>query len=317
VGLVKSLLDGKLITAQAGKDFHYWSGDRVDSALRLLALTHMGSVTEAAALADQIWAQRSARGEWGNTFTNAWTLTALAAWERSRGAAGETGGQATLVWGDKKLELQVTEQQPAFERTIALTDPLSTEPMQIQASDPAAALSGYLRLEVRSYPQWRDFQAENHGFGITREYQKVQADGSLLPAENLQVGDLVRISLGIELQGASRFIAIEDALPSVFEAVNPNFETPLAAAAGRFDQYEPWYCDHRELRADKALFFTDHAPDRGKFVLRYLARVIAEGDVVAPPAKVEAMYEPERYGLSETRRFITVPGNAKNLSATE
>jgi len=43
------------------------------------------------------------------------------------------------------------------------------------------------------------------------------------------------------------------------------------------DAAEPWFCDHRELRTDRALFFTDYAPGKGKFALTYLARVIAEG----------------------------------------
>jgi alpha-2-macroglobulin len=47
-------------------------------------------------------------------------------------------------------------------------------------------------------------------------------------------------------------------------------------------------------------------------VLHYLVRVIAEGDTVAPPAKIEAMYEPSKHGLSPTQRVITLPsGQAK------
>ena len=32
--------------------------------------------------------------------------------------------------------------------------------------------------------------------------------------------------------------------------------------------------------------------------------MIGEGEATAPPAKIEEMYEPQRYGLSETRRFV-------------
>ena len=35
----------------------------------------------------------------------------------------------------------------------------------------------------------------------------------------------------------------------------------------------------------------------------YLARVVAPGQVTAPPAKIEAMYEPQRFGLSGTGRI--------------
>ena len=44
----------------------------------------------------------------------------------------------------------------------------------------------------------------------------------------------------------------------------------------------------------------------GKYRVQYLARVITEGDCTAPPAKIEAMYEPERFGLSASGRVDTV-----------
>ena len=38
---------------------------------------------------------------------------------------------------------------------------------------------------------------------------------------------------------------------------------------------------------------------KGEFEIRYLARVRAEGKVIAAPTRVEEMYEPDRYGLSD------------------
>jgi hypothetical protein len=39
--------------------------------------------------------------------------------------------------------------------------------------------------------------------------------------------------------------------------------------------------------------------------LRYLARVISAGDAIAPSAKIEEMYHPERMGTTETARVYT------------
>jgi len=36
-------------------------------------------------------------------------------------------------------------------------------------------------------------------------------------------------------------------------------------------------------------------------------RVIAEGEVIAPSARIEAMYEPDKHGLSATQRIKTLP----------
>ena len=55
-------------------------------------------------------------------------------------------------------------------------------------------------------------------------------------------------------------------------------------------------------------------PAKGNSVLSYLVRVSAEGDVIAPSAKIEAMYQPERYGLSATQRIRTLPSVAKTVA---
>ena len=100
-------------------------------------------------------------------------------------------------------------------------------------------------------------------------------------------------------------MVVDDPLPCVFEGVNPEFrsqETRGAAAVG-----DEWVSSHRELRADRAVYFCDDlAP--GRYALRYLARVRAAGAVAAPGAKVEEMYHPERFGLSETLRVTAVAG---------
>lgn len=293
--------------APAGGSRH-WAGDAPNRALRLLACTHMGLTQAADTLANEIWAARNLNGEWGNTYANAWTLTALAAYERSRKASGKPI-EAVLAWGDAKKSVKLDADQPSAEWVMPLEAGRAQAPLTIEVPKDASA---WVRTEARGHPRSREFGGENHGYAITRDYRKVTPDGGTVPAEDLRVGDLVRVSLGIEIGGGDRYLAIEDALPSVFEPMNPEFETQNARQDGPFDDYEAWFCDHRELHANRALFFTDHAPAQGKFVLHYLVRVIAEGDTIAPPAKIEAMYEPSKYGLSPTRRVITLPsGSAK------
>ena len=118
---------------------------------------------------------------------------------------------------------------------------------------------------------------------------------------------MVIVRLIIEAQGPERYLAINDPLPAVFEALNPEFDTENVQVESVPEGVEDWFCDHRELRTDRALFFTDNPPAKGKFVLSYLARVIAEGDVIAPSARIEAMYEPDKFGLSATQRVRTLP----------
>ena len=56
---------------------------------------------------------------------------------------------------------------------------------------------------------------------------------------------------------------------------------------------------------DRVLFFIDYLPRSGSYTVSYHARVTSAGSVVAPPAKVEAMYEPEFFALSASHKFTT------------
>ncbi|MDH4475894.1 MAG: alpha-2-macroglobulin family protein [Verrucomicrobiaceae bacterium] len=288
----------------------HWAGDGPNRALRLLAYTHMGLAQSADTIANELWNARNLNGEWGNTYSNAWTLTALAAYERSR-QVGSHPISAVIAWADIQETVQLSAEKPLAEIELPLDAKRANAPLTVQVPKDESA---WVRTEVRGHPRGREFAGENHGYGITRDYRKVLPDGSTAPADDLRVGDLVRISLGIDIGGGDRYLAIEDSLPSVFEAMNPAFETQSERQDGPFDDYELWFCDHRELHANRALFFTDHAPAKGKFVLHYLARVIAEGDTVAPPAKIEAMYEPSKHGLSPIQRVITLPGGNRKVA---
>jgi uncharacterized protein YfaS (alpha-2-macroglobulin family) len=60
------------------------------------------------------------------------------------------------------------------------------------------------------------------------------------------------------------------------------------------------------LRDDRAVFFADHL-EPGDYTIRYLARVRAAGTATAPSARIEEMYHPERFGLTETMQVTSLP----------
>ena len=60
---------------------------------------------------------------------------------------------------------------------------------------------------------------------------------------------------------------------------------------------------HSELRSDRAVFFYDRIWRAGRKEITYLARCTMEGKAVAPPAKVESMYNPDNTALSASREF--------------
>ncbi len=99
----------------------------------------------------------------------------------------------------------------------------------------------------------------------------------------------------------TRYLVIDDPLPSLFEAINTDF----ASQAGRLRKDRNWHVSHKELRDDRAVFFLNHVPQGGTYKLDYHARVTSAGEAVAPPAKIEAMYDPEFFALSTSRSFKT------------
>ncbi len=287
----------------------HWAGNGANKALRLICYTHLGLTEEAENLAVSILQSRNGRGEWGNTFTNAWTLTALAAYERSLKKVGEPLA-ATGHWDTQAIPLSLAAGFSSTHMNFALNPALSAKPLSVELP---AGREIYGRIEARSFPPQRDFAGENKGYAIERSYEELNMDGSTSGTDDLRVGDMVVVTLKIEIGGGDRYLAIDDALPAVFEAINPEFGTQSEREGEQLpDGTQAWFCDHREIRTDRALFFTDFAPAKGRFSLQYLARVIAEGDTTAPPARIEAMYQPDKYGLSPTQRVRTLPsGNTK------
>lgn len=289
----------------------HWTGNNVNKALRLIVYTHLGLKQDAEALAQDILKNRNGRGEWGNTFTNAWTLTSLVAYERSLKSTS-LPLVADVQWDTQKQPLNIPTPPGVAQVSFVLNEQLASAPLKINLPADREVFS---RLQASAYPPIREIKSENKGYAIERTYLKLLDDGSTQPADNLRVGDMVVVTLNIEIGGDDRYIAIDDPLPSVLEAINPEFDTQSEREGDQLpDGLEAWFCDHREIRADRALFFTDYAPDKGKFQLRYLARVSGEGDVIAPPARIEAMYEPDKYGLSSSQRVRTLPSAAGQVT---
>lgn len=298
--------------ARASEIWSYWSGNGVNPALRLIVCTHLGLKKDAEEIALALLNSRNGRGEWGNTFNNAWTLTSLAAYERSLKGASEPL-LAKVLHGAQEAALDIRESPGSAEAAFTLDGTQSVTPMKLVLP---AQREAFTRVEARAFPPVREFQGENKGYGITRSYAKLLDHGALGDTQDLRVGDMVVVTLQIEIgQGTHRYLAIDDALPGVLEAINPAFDTQNQRQGAQLPPgIQAWHCDHRELRADRALFFTNYAPRGGKFQLRYLARVIAEGDTIAPPARIEAMYEPDRYGLSPAQRLKTLPSGGGQVA---
>lgn len=293
--------------------FGSWAGTAANDAMRLICYVHLGLSEDADDVAARMLQRRNGRGDWGNTFANAWSLTAMVAYERSLRREGKPV-EAMLAWGGEKGEVTL-EGIASEQREFSLKPQRAAEPLKVSLSKGDGA---FVRVEAKGFPPFRNFEPVNKGYSIARTYERLLANGETTDLSGLRVGDMVVVNLDIEINGGDRYLAINDPLPAVFEAINPEFETQNARGADQLPEgIQNWFCDHRELRSDRALFFTNYAPSKGKFRLRYLARAIAEGETIAPPAKIEAMYAPETYGLSATEKIRTLPSVSGESVAAE
>ena len=152
-------------------------------------------------------------------------------------------------------------------------------------------------------------QQVDEGLLISRRYEKLLPDGTWQPTAVFELGDIVRVHVTVtpgkgNKAGGSpyRYLAVEDRLPAVMEAINPALLSQALPSHYTEKQARSWW--YRDGNVDNAQFLMDRVrfysswTYYGKLEAKYVARVVRKGKVTAPAAKAELMYSPEVRGLS-------------------
>ena len=287
-----------LLTMTEAQPVHWWLGGESTTAIRALAWLKLGA-PEAQQEIGRLMEARSPRGDWRHTFNNGWVLLVLSR-EAASMKAWDAPQSCIVACGDKRQEITLPKEPGS--QSFTFPREAGAAPPALTITSPAGALI-FARVEVtgRGRP---GPQPERHaGLGIAKAWQKIATDGSLAPADSLRTGDLVLVSLTIDVPKAMDYLVIDDPLPATMEGVNPNFTS--MAAASRDVAATAWSVNHTEMRRDRILFFRDYSPGAGRFRCQYLARVVAAGSVTMPAARIEAMYDPATFGLSPSQRLST------------
>jgi alpha-2-macroglobulin len=247
-------------------------------------------------LTERLLQERRPDGAWLSTFDNSWSLLALGTLaEKQKDNLVAQEIEITHAGQTQKISL------PAKPSTQSINLKISGQPTEkeLTMTGLKAGLRSSLLVEAR--PKLMTVAPRVVALGVTRRYQKVSPTGALSDIDSLEVGDRVAVTLEVKVPEKTSYVVVDDALPAIFEAINPKFvsqaSNPTSPVSGQ-PTLLPWWSSHTELRKDRALFFADEIWSPGTYQISYLARVIAEGNVTAPSAKVEAMYDPESYGLS-------------------
>jgi uncharacterized protein YfaS (alpha-2-macroglobulin family) len=279
------------------------------------ALTEAGAAKLPFKVVRAVTQTRGQRHHWENTQENLFCTNALIEYSRAYEEAAPKFTVKVDV-GSKSIGKarfdDVKDPDVVFERPIREGDAGRDVDVRIRRSG-----EGRLYYAVRlSYsPSEIEARRINSGIEIRREYS-VERDGGWVRLDDpatLAPGELVRVDLYVSLPAARNFVVVDDPIPGGLEPVNRDLATASTVDADKarmefppdahFFEYDDWYgygvtrwsFYHQELRHDSARFYSDYLP-AGRYLLSYVAQVIAPGRFAMLPVKAEEMYDPDVFG---------------------
>jgi len=149
-------------------------------------------------------------------------------------------------------------------------------------------------VTVSGNPQTAEPAAEQ-GYRIERAYYTL--DGKPVDFSAIKQNDRFVVALTVtEYEAAFARLLLVDRLPSGLEIDNPDlFEGGSTEALSFLKKtVEPVHTEYRDDRFVAA--FARDGQDKATFSVAYIVRAVTPGHYVSPPATIEDMYRPERFG---------------------
>jgi uncharacterized protein YfaS (alpha-2-macroglobulin family) len=137
--------------------------------------------------------------------------------------------------------------------------------------------------------------AVSNGYGVERSYYTL--DGTQVQPNQVRQNDrLVTVIKVTETEAKQARVLLVDRLPAGFEIDNPSLvdSDTVSALSWLTKDVEP---AHTEYRDDRLVAAFDREPSQpASFSIAYTVRAVSPGRYVHPPAQIEDMYRPERFG---------------------
>uniref|UniRef100_Q07N25 Alpha-2-macroglobulin domain protein n=1 Tax=Rhodopseudomonas palustris (strain BisA53) TaxID=316055 RepID=Q07N25_RHOP5 len=254
-------------------------GSQLRDAAALVSLAGEGNAPRAT-LTQAVQRVEAARGltPYTSTQENAWLVLA------ARALAKET----------LQLDLNGAEVKTALYRSYKATE-VAGQPLKITNTGDAPVQAV---ISVSGSPITPEPAAAN-GFKIERNYFAL--DGTPADPGKAKQNDRFAVVLKVtEAKPEYGHILVADYLPAGFEIDNPHLVS--SGDTGTLD----WIEDgaeptHSEFRDDRFTAFIDRkSDDKAVFTVAYVVRAVSPGKYVLPQAYVEDMYNPSRYGRTNT-----------------
>ncbi|MCI0737078.1 MAG: alpha-2-macroglobulin family protein, partial [Beijerinckiaceae bacterium] len=137
--------------------------------------------------------------------------------------------------------------------------------------------------------------AAERGYRIERAYYTL--DGKQIDPAAIKQNDRIAVALSItENEAAFARLLLVDRLPAGLEIDNPElFEGGSTEALSFLEKtVEPVHTEYRDDRFVAA--FARDGQGKANFSVAYIVRAVTPGHYVSPPATIEDMYRPDRFG---------------------
>lgn len=260
------------------------------------------------------WLLRARKdGRWDDTQENAWALSSLVSYYR-RYERESPDFRATVRLG--RQELAKATFQGRSSDAVASSIPMArllasgragdVRPLEF-TKEGTGTLFYSARLEyANGAPVLQDLDS---GIRVRRTYEKYVDGKGESPGTTFAAGDLVRVTLTLDLTKERRYVAVQDPLPAGLEPIESWFATTaqeLAAVQQASDAGASWHSwwehggfDHVERHDDRVQLFATRLAE-GTHEFSYITRATTAGTFVTAPAHAEEMYEPEVFGRTAT-----------------
>lgn len=297
-------LDRLTALAKRQEDIVFWSaGDStnfgsqsVSTALALRAIVLAQGDSDLALGAVRYLVSARPNQYWWSTFAAAQTVQSLVDFLTVNGEAAPDYSYQVLFTDDDELlgQGQMNSGLDSESQTIEIPlDELNQTPREIKVAKSGTGQI-YSNLEISEFRTDRQAGPVVNGLAIEREY--VNEKGKQY---SLAVGDTVLVKLIVDsFDLEEQYLVIEDHLPSGLVPVNLRFKNE------KYHSDDADYYWNQEITQNGIIIPISYFP-AGKNEFTYLARVVSQGEFVAPPATVSLMYHPEINGRTGVQTVVT------------
>ena len=266
------------------------------TALALRALIASESNQPLMVKAAQYLAINRQHGYWSNTFGTAQSMHAIAEYSRYAEEVNTDYSYVISLDGKEISRGQVTDFKQKISNSSIPGDTIKRNGSRLTITKNGEGKL-YSTVTINEFRTDLENAQKSHGLSISRSYENETS-----PGKPFRVGDTVKVKLAVKgFKEGGQYAVIEDELPSGLVPINESFKNEQY---DNYDRSNRWRWYGREITENGMILSLRWISSKNK-TYEYRARVVAEGRFMAPPARVEMMYDPTTYAQSSFYEFRT------------